>query len=102
MRWNRSVLDTFVLDNANALVMSASDQSVNFRLAGPEQEVILSPILDDNLARERMILLAQMDQNVGLPSVVRVFSPENKDLYYYMSVEAGMEMLKRRNFRIDD
>ena len=41
--WNRSVLDAFVLDNVNALVKSAADQSVNFRLAGPEQEVILSP-----------------------------------------------------------
>ena len=82
--------------------MSAADQSVNFRLAGPEQEVILSPLLDDNLARERMTLLTQMDQNVGLPSVIRVFSRENKDLYCYMAVEAGMEMLKQRAFRIDD
>ena len=102
MHWNRSVLDAFILDNVNALVKSAANQSVNFRLAGPEEEVILSPLLDDNLARERMILLARMDQNVGLPSVIRVFSRENKDLYYYMAVEAGMEMLKRRDFRIDD
>ena len=100
--WNRSVLDVFVLDNANVLVKSAANQSVNFRLAGPEQEAILSPLLDDNLARERMILLARMDQNVGLPSVIRVFSMGNKDLYYCMAVEAGMEMLKRREFRIDD
>ena len=100
--WNRSVLDAFVLDNANALVKSAAHQSVNFRLEGPEQEVILSPLFDDNLAREWMILLARMDQNVRLPQVVRVFSRENKDLYYYMAVEAGMEMLKRRDFRIDD
>ena len=68
--WNRSVLDAFVLDNANALVKSAGDQSVNFRLEGPEQEVILSPLLDDNLARERMILLVRMDQNIRLPQVV--------------------------------
>ena len=34
--------------------------------------------------------------------VLKVFSRENKDLYYYMAVEAGMEMLKRREFRIDD
>ena len=100
--WNRSVLDAFVLDNANALVKSAAYQSVNFRLAGPEEEVILSPLLNDNLARERMILLAWMDQNIRLPQVVRVFSRENKDLCYYMAVEAGMEMLKRREFRIDD
>ena len=100
--WNRSVLEAFVLDNANALVKSAAEQSVNFRLEGPDQEVILSPLLDDNLARERMILLARMDQNIRLPQVVRVFSRENKDLYYYMAVEAGMEMLKRREFRIDD
>ena len=99
--WNRSVLDAFVLDNANALVKSAANQSVNFRLARPEEEVILSPLLDDNLARERMILLVRMDQNVGLPSVIRVFSIENKDLYYYMAV-AGMEMLKWRDFRMDE
>ena len=43
-----------------------------------------------------------MDQNVGLPSVIRVFSRENKDIYYYMAVEAGMEMLKRRSFHIDN
>ena len=63
-----------MLDNANTLVMSAADQSVNFRLAGPEQEVILSPLLDDNMAQERMILLARMDQKVGLLSMIRVFS----------------------------
>ena len=68
--WNRSVLEAFVLDNANALVKSAADQSVNFRLAGPEQEVILSPLLDDSLAQERMILLARMDQNIRIPQVV--------------------------------
>ena len=100
--WNRSVLEAFVLDNANALVKLAAEQSVNFRLAGPEQEVILSPLLDDNLARERMILLARMDQNIRIPQVIRVYSREDKDLYYYMAVEAGMEMLKRREFRIDD
>ena len=50
--WNLSVLDAFVLYNANALVKSAADQSVNFRLEGPEQEVILSPLVDDNLARK--------------------------------------------------
>ena len=59
--WNRSVLEAFVFHNANALAKSAADQSVNFRLEGPDQEVILSPLLDDNLARERMILLARMD-----------------------------------------
>ncbi len=100
--WNRSVLEAFVLDNANALVKSAADQSVNFRLAGPEQEVILSPLLDDNLARERMILMARMDQNIRITQVVRVYSREDKDLYYFMAVEAGMEMLKRREYRIDD
>ena len=49
-----------------------------------------------------MILLARMDQNIRLPQVVPVFSRDNKDLYYYMAVEAGMEMLKRREFRIYD
>ena len=96
------MLEAFVLDNANALVKSAADQSVNFRLAGPEQEVILSPLLDDNLARERMILMARMDQNIRITQVVRVYSREDKDLYYFMAVEAGMEMLKRREYRIDD
>ena len=41
-----------------------------------------------------------MDQNIRLPQVIGVFSRENKDLYYYMAVEAGMEMLKRREFRM--